>query len=113
MSSLSEAVPIPIPKNKNKPLNDSKNYRAIAMSSALGKVLDLCMLAKHGNTLEMADLQFGFKRDHSATQWGKQGGILSPILFTVYVNALFLDFAKCCIGGHVGHKFYGRFCICR
>ena len=63
--SFTEAVLITIPKNKNKTLNDSKNYRAIAMSSVLGKVLDLCILAKHGN---MADLQFDFKPDHSATQ---------------------------------------------
>ena len=62
--SLRESVLIPIPKDKNKPLNDSKNYRAIAMSSALGKILDLCILAKHGSILETADLEFGFKHDH-------------------------------------------------
>ena len=31
---------IPIPKNKRKSLNDSDNYRAIALSSVLGKLLD-------------------------------------------------------------------------
>ena len=30
----------PIPKNRRKSLNDSNNYRGIALSSGLGKVLD-------------------------------------------------------------------------
>ena len=52
-------TPIPILmclyKNKNKPLNDSKNYFAIPMNSALGKILDLCILARHGNIVDTAD----------------------------------------------------------
>ena len=66
--SLNEAELIPIPKNKNKLLNDGKNYRAIAMSCIIGKMLDLCILAKHRHKLETTELQFGFKHDHSATQ---------------------------------------------
>jgi len=31
---------IPIPKNRRKSLNDSNNYKAIALSSILGKLLD-------------------------------------------------------------------------
>ncbi len=31
---------IPIPKNRRKSMNDSSNYRAIALSSVLGKILD-------------------------------------------------------------------------
>ena len=39
----------------------------------------------------------------------KQGGILSPILFAVYIDALFLDFTKQSIGCHMGHTFMGAF----
>ena len=62
--SLNEAVLIPIPKHKNKLLNDAKNYRAIAMSCIIGKMLDLCILAKHRHKLGTTR----FKCDHLATQ---------------------------------------------
>ena len=65
---LLESVLIPIPKDKRKSLNDSKNYRAIAMSSSLLKLLDLCILNRHRHTLNTSDLQFGFKKDHSTNQ---------------------------------------------
>ena len=39
----------------------------------------------------------------------KQGGILSPILFAVYIDALFLDFTKQSIGCRMGHTFMGSF----
>ena len=35
---------VPIPKNKKKSLNDSNNYRGIALSSIIGKVLELHIL---------------------------------------------------------------------
>ena len=65
---LLESVLIPIPKDKRKSLNDSKNYRAIAMGSILLKLLDLCILNRHRYTLNTSDLQFGFKKDHSTNQ---------------------------------------------
>ena len=37
---------IPIPKNKRKSLNDMSNYRGIAMSSVLGKVLDSVIISR-------------------------------------------------------------------
>jgi hypothetical protein len=37
---------IPIPKNKRKSLNDFDNYRGIALSSVLGKLLDRILLKK-------------------------------------------------------------------
>ena len=65
---LLESALIPIPKDKRKSLNDSKNYRAIAMGSILLKLLDLCILNRHRHTLNTSDLQFGFKKDHSTNQ---------------------------------------------
>ena len=38
------------------------------MGSILGKILDIHLLNTHGHILETKDLQFGFKRNHSAGQ---------------------------------------------
>ena len=59
---------VPIPKNKNKSLNDSDNYRAIALGSIVGKVIDSVILEKHRHILLSDDLQYGFKAGHSTTQ---------------------------------------------
>ncbi len=45
---------VPIPKNKNKSLNDSDNYRAIALGSIMCKVLDNILLEKHSDVFVSA-----------------------------------------------------------
>jgi hypothetical protein len=62
------ATLIPIPKNKRKCLNDSSNYRAIALGSILSKVLDVIIMDKNANIFTSSELQFGFKAKHSTTQ---------------------------------------------
>jgi len=57
-----------IPKNNRKSLNDSSNYRGIALSSILGKVFDRIILKHNRDQLKTSDLQFGFKAGHSTTQ---------------------------------------------
>jgi hypothetical protein len=59
---------IPIPKNVRKSKQDSNNYRSIAIGSILCKVLDLIVIAKHGDVLNTSCLQFGFKAKHSTVQ---------------------------------------------
>ena len=59
---------IPIVKSNKKAVNDSNNYRAIALSSVIGKILDHIILMKNVNTLCSDDLQFGFKPAHSTSQ---------------------------------------------
>ena len=54
-----------IPKNKKKSLNGSNNYRGIALSSIIGKVLELLILNSNRDILRSCDLQFGFKSKHS------------------------------------------------
>jgi len=178
---------VPIPKNKRKSINDSNNYRAIALSSILGKVLDNCMLYKYQDILSTSDMQYGFKKHHSTTQctfivneviqyyinhnssvcvtlldaskafdrvnytklfrlllkrklcpfimrflialytnqhirvqWGsamslccpvsngvKQGGVMSPIVFTIYFDELLCKLRNAGIGCHVGNVFCG------
>ena len=44
---------IHIPKNRRKSLNDSNNYRAIALSSILGKLLDHLILTKFQDVLAL------------------------------------------------------------
>ena len=54
-----ESQIISIPKSKRKSLNDMSNYRGIAMSSVLGKVLDSVIISLHNNMLGTCDMQFG------------------------------------------------------
>ena len=56
---------IPLIKNKRKSASCGDNYRAIALSSVLGKLLYNVMLNKFSNILCSSDLQFGFKQNHS------------------------------------------------
>lgn len=178
---------IPIPKGTNKSLSCSDNYRAIAMSSVICKVLDHVLLHCHSRALMSSDLQFGFKANHSTiacnfvfqevvqqyvandsmvyclsldaskafdrvhfikllkllvkrsmcpvairfllnmyskqgicVRWGsdlseeypisngvKQGGVLSPVLFALYLDELLLDLRSLGFGCHMGSTFAG------
>ena len=53
---------VPIPKNKRGNKSDSSNYRAIAISSLLGKIFDIIVLTEQCKSLETDNLQFGFKK---------------------------------------------------
>ena len=56
---------LPIPKNKLSGTANSDNYRGIAPSSILGKILDHVILSKCCEKLCTSDQQFGFKRKSS------------------------------------------------
>ena len=181
---------IPIPKNTKKAVSDSSNYRAIAIGSVVGKVLDHIIMFKNMDSLCTSELQFGFKSNHSTTQctfvlqeiidlyqrnnsslylvlldasqafdrveycklfdilikrnvcsctirllvsmytnqrlrvkWGdnpsqsflslngvKQGGVLSPILFCIYMDELLSRLSLAGVGCYVGTRFYGALC---
>ena len=178
---------VPIPKNARKSLNDSSNYRGIALSSALGKLLDWILIDKNPHILQSCDLQFAYKKHCSTSQctfvveetvnyyinnnsdihivmldaskafdrvhyvklfnelrqralcpilcrylalqytlqkcrlkWGtchselfsvkngvKQGGVLSPILFTIYLDQLLMKLKNSGYGCHIGNTFCG------
>ena len=66
--SFKRAIITPIPKDKRKSLNDSENYRGIALSSVLGKVFDHILMEKNQSIFCSSDLQFGFKKKSSTTQ---------------------------------------------
>ena len=61
---LSTLIPIP-KKNKRKSLNDSDNYRDIALSIVLGKLLYRILLTKYHDVFTTSDYQYCFKKQHS------------------------------------------------
>ena len=58
---------VPLPKGRWKSKRDSENYRAITLSSLLGKLLDIIIIFKEGEKLETDNLQFGYKQGVSTT----------------------------------------------
>ena len=188
-SAFALCTVIPIPKNKRKSLNDSDNYRAIALSSILGKLLDKIILYKGQTVFQSSDYQFGYKQSHSTMhcsfvvneviqffhnngsdvyialldatkafdcvkytklfvlllnkkicplvarfllklylqqklriKWNdsysgtfnvsngvKQGGVLSPLLFTVYMDVLLTRLKESNVGCHIDRKYLGSF----
>ena len=180
---------IPIVKNKKSSLNDSNNYRGIALSSIIAKLLDIIILQKNCKNLKSSDLQFGFKEKSSTVQcsfvvdevvnyytrnngnvyalyldaskafdrvrfdhlfelllernicpvvarllsfiyvnqycrvkWSstfskqfnvmngvKQGGVLSPLLFNIYLDVLLVRLKDKGLGCHVGNLYMGSF----
>ena len=59
---------IPIVKDKTESMNDSNNYRGIALSSILSKLLDKVIIQSHKVHLGSSDLQFGYKEKSSTAQ---------------------------------------------
>ena len=64
-ASLSEALLVPIPKDKRKSLFSSNNYRAIALSSTVGKAFEYIILSKLKKVVCNSECQFGYKNDTS------------------------------------------------
>ena len=48
-----------------------------------------------------------FSDEFGATNGVRQGGVLSPVLFTIYYDALIQKLSETNVGCHVGHKFVG------
>ena len=55
---------IPVIKNKSVDDTDKHNYRTIAISTTMSKVLELLMLHKIDSYLYTTDNQFSFKQNH-------------------------------------------------
>jgi hypothetical protein len=62
---------IPLPKCNTTFANVGSNYRAIALSSIIGVVLDNMILMKNIDVLCSNDLQLEFKPKHSTTLYKK------------------------------------------
>ena len=66
--SLIYTLLVPLVKDKSGILDDRSNYRVIALSTALSKVLELILVERLSPFLSTGDAQFGFKSSHSTTQ---------------------------------------------
>jgi len=66
--SLLLSVMVPIPKNMKKSLNELDNYRAIALSSPISKVLDLILYNQNKHIFDSSQCQFGYKSKLSTTK---------------------------------------------
>ena len=64
-SGLLLSTMIPVPKDKRASKSDSNNYRAIAISSILGKIFDSIVMKEQYASLITDDLQFGFRENSS------------------------------------------------
>ena len=180
---------VPLPKGKRNDLNDSKNFRAITISSLFGKLLDRIIINREKSNLFTNDLQFSYKSGSSTTmcttmiretisyfnhkgsnvyglvldatkafdrinycklfkilldrnicpltcrfllqmytnqklrvRWGntysdefdvnngvKQGGVISPILFCIYMDNLITELKLSHVGCYMGGVFVGVF----
>ena len=58
---------VPIIKDKLGNMNSSKNYRSIALSSLILKIIDWVILLLFGTTLGLDELQFAYQPGCSAT----------------------------------------------
>jgi exonuclease III len=64
---LLSSVIVSIPKNAKGNLSDLNNYRGIALSCALGKIIDSWIMSKCNSSLKSSDNQFAFKTNHSTS----------------------------------------------
>ena len=67
-TSMMISTMVPIPKIKSQIICKSDNFRAITLSSMMGKLLDWIILSKEKAALYTSDQQFGFKHGLSTTQ---------------------------------------------
>ena len=76
-SSFMKTSIIPILKNRNGDTSDKKNYRPIAIDTAMSKLFELCLSKILDKYLGTSENQFGFKKKHVTI-------ILSNILETLH-----------------------------
>ena len=74
---------VPVSKDKRGSKSDSNNYRAIAISSILGKLFDSFIIKDQHLSLITDDLQFGFK-ENSSTIICTQ--LLIYVTYDIYCN---------------------------
>jgi len=62
---LIQSVIVPLVKCKSGNLSDVNNYRAIAISTAMSKLLESVITVSVFSSSEIEKYQFGFKAEHS------------------------------------------------
>ena len=59
------SILISIPKGARVDKSNASNYRAVALSSILGKIVDIIIIKVQKEELETSDFQFGYKSNSS------------------------------------------------
>jgi exonuclease III len=67
-SDMIKSILVPIVKNKCKPLSDKDNYRPVALSNVITKVIERIVLSKMNDYLWTLPNQFGFQKASSTDQ---------------------------------------------
>ena len=62
--SMNESVIVPIIKDKNKRVNDKRNYRPICLSNICSKIIEVVLFNRMSIFLQSSPNQFGFKPKH-------------------------------------------------
>ena len=58
---MNESVIVPIIKDKNKRVNDKRNYRPICLSNICSKIIEVVLFNRMSIFLQSSPNQFGFK----------------------------------------------------
>ena len=64
-NKFTESVIVPLVKAKSGNINDRNNYRAIALSNTVSKILESIILQHVNRNSDSDTYQFGFKAGHS------------------------------------------------
>ena len=64
---INTSIVKPIPKNKEKTLSDSNNYRAISKNTIISKIIDHVIIDKVGDKLTTSMYQFAYKEGYSTS----------------------------------------------
>ena len=62
---MNEAIILPLVKNRREDITSKDNYRGIALTSPLCKILDNIIVKRHSSKLKTTDNQFGYKKNSS------------------------------------------------
>ena len=66
-SELLKSTIISLPKDKTASISSSSNYRGISLFKRICKLYDYAIIDICGDFLDMCDMQYGFKKNHSTT----------------------------------------------
>ena len=67
-TSLLDTIIVPLIKDKNGNISDADNYRPLAPTSILSKLIESVILHKYSKLLYTTNNQFGFKKKSSTDQ---------------------------------------------